>query len=122
MDVFYTLLTLQTDLMETMLNQRPATVGWFSVIAFAVWQLYAPKLGIDTRTSEIVGSVNDRIDNVGERIDELENKQDTIIDVTEVIAVHQDEIDGGQVSTILGNDEIEKSRILNHEDGKRGPD
>jgi hypothetical protein len=107
--------------METMLNQQPATVGWFSVLIFVVWQLYAPKLGIDTRTSEIVGSVNERIDDVGERIDELEDKQDSIIEVTEVIAVHQDDIDGSAVATILGNDTLDEQRILDH-NRNRGSD
>lgn len=111
MDVFSTQLFLQSDLLETILNQQPAAFGWVSLILFVLWQLYAPKLGIDTRLSEIVGSVNARIDDVGERIDDVEERQEMLVGVTEVIAVEQGGVDGEYVKSLLNNTDVNPEKL-----------
>lgn len=110
MDVFVGLI-LQLNVVETVTNQSPATLGWFSVLVFVMWQLYAPKLGIETRISEITSSVNDRIDDVGKRIDSVEERQDLLVGVTEIIAVQQDGVDGEYVRSTLAESNVNRKEV-----------
>lgn len=101
-----------------MIDIPSTTTDWGVIIFFAwcIWQIYAPKFfNIETRFEEIVNGLNDRIDAVGERIDDLEENHEKLVAVTEVIAIKTDEIDGKSVTKIFSEESpIDADRIVDN--------
>jgi len=95
----------------------PSDWGWLLVLLWVVWQVYAPKhFGVETRFEEIVNSLNDRIDQVGNRLDDIEEKQKNHISITKIMAVETDDVNGQKVSEVLSDeDQIDPDDIV-HED------
>jgi gas vesicle protein len=101
--------------MSTLTSISPQSLGWFAVICFVIYQLYAPKLGINTRIKEITDDFNQRIENVGERIENVEARQEKHVAVTEVIAVEEDTIDGAAVKSLFNDDDLHREEILDND-------
>jgi len=98
--------------------------GWIVLGGYILWQIYASKLGYNTRFQEIVNSVNERIEKVGERIDDVEERQEQLVAVTQIIAVETETVDGDGVKHIFGNKNIDDDRVYadGEGDGQRYTD
>jgi hypothetical protein len=101
--------------MSTLTSLTPQTLGWFGVFCFTLYQLYAPKLGVTTRVKEITDNFNARIDRIGERITEVEERQEKHVTITEIIAVEQNDIDGAEVKTLFNDEDLHREDILEDE-------
>jgi len=94
----------------------PSNFGWIVAIGWAMWQIYAPKwFGVDTRFQEIVKGFNERFDRVGNRLDNIESRQDDHVRVTEIIAVETENVNGGNVIDILNDEESISHNDLTHD-------
>jgi len=86
--------------------------GTLVLLLWVAWQVYAPKLGVNTRLTEILSSVNGRLDKMGNRIEDIEQRQEETIAVVQVLSVHNDNVDGESVEEIFEENAVSTEEIL----------
>jgi len=95
----------------------PSDWWWVIALGWVVWQIYAPKLfNVETRFEEIVKGLNERIDCVGDRLDDIEERQNKHATITGTIALEADDVDGKKVQDILSRKEHLDPDDIVHDD------